>query len=67
MCIMDNGNDPPARIPFWEFLMKNMIPKNSGLTEDSDNGDSDNQGSTVLLYSTINNMSPDGKAFNYMN
>ena len=25
---MDNGNDPPARIP---FLMKNMIPTNSGL------------------------------------
>ena len=31
MCIMDNGNDLPSCIPFWKFLMKNMIPTNSGL------------------------------------
>ena len=28
MCIMDNGNDPPARIPFFG---KNKIPTNSDL------------------------------------
>ena len=50
---------------FWEFLMKNMIPTNSGLTNNSNNGDLDNRGSTVLLYSPINNI--DGKACNYVN
>ena len=29
MCIMGNGNDPPARIPPGNFLMKNMNPTNS--------------------------------------
>ena len=29
--IMDNGNNPPARIPHLEFLMKNIILTNSGL------------------------------------
>ena len=29
---MDNGNDPPACIPFLDILMKNMIPTSSGLT-----------------------------------
>ena len=28
---MDNGNDLPA-FHVWKFLMKNMIPTNSGLT-----------------------------------
>ena len=35
MCIMGNGNDPPARPPAYHpgnFLMKNMNPTNSGLT-----------------------------------
>ena len=27
---MDNGNDQPA-FHVWKFLMKNMIPTNSGL------------------------------------
>ena len=27
---MDNGNDPPACIPCLKFMMKNMIPTNSG-------------------------------------
>ena len=31
MCIMDNGNDPPACIPFLEISDENMIPTNSGL------------------------------------
>ena len=34
MCIMGNGNDPPARPPAYHpgnFLMKNMNPTNSGL------------------------------------
>ena len=31
MCIMDNGNDPPACMPFLEISDKNMIPTNSGL------------------------------------
>ena len=30
MCIMGNGNDPPAYHP-GNFLMKNMNPTNSGL------------------------------------
>ena len=29
---MDNGNDPPNALHVWKFLMKNMIPTNSGLT-----------------------------------
>ena len=29
---MDNGNDPPPAYHFWKFLMKNLIPANSGLT-----------------------------------
>ena len=35
MCIMGNGNDPPARPPAYHpgnFLMKNMNPTNSGLS-----------------------------------
>ena len=28
---MNNGNDPPT-FYVWKFLMKNMIPTNSGLT-----------------------------------
>ena len=24
MAITDNGNDPPAHIPVWKFLMKNI-------------------------------------------
>ena len=30
---MDNGNDPPARIPCLEISDENMIPTNSGLME----------------------------------
>ena len=29
---MDNGNDPPTRIPFLEISDKNTIPTNSGLS-----------------------------------
>ena len=32
MCIMGNGNDPPARIPSWKFSDENMNPTNSGLS-----------------------------------
>ena len=32
---MDNGNDPPARIPFLEISDENMIPTNSGLKSNS--------------------------------
>ena len=29
---MDNGNDPPTRIPCLQISDENMIPINSGLT-----------------------------------
>ena len=32
MCIMGNGNDPPAAYHPGNFLMKNMNPTNSGLS-----------------------------------
>jgi len=31
--IMDNGNDPPPALSIWNFLMKNMLSTNSGLTQ----------------------------------
>ena len=36
------------QIVFWDFKNQNSVQ----ITEGSDNGDSDNQGSTVYLYAT---------------
>ena len=33
MCIMGNDNDLLVCILSWKFLIKNMNPKNGGLTE----------------------------------
>ena len=37
------------QIVYWDFKIKNSVP----ITEGLDNGDPDNQGSTVLLYLNV--------------